>query len=106
MVPWISIVFSTIVLAALMVMVVCQRAELVKYQYALVDLRQARLATVKERAELRLQIQRLSALERIDGVAGRIGMVRPPQRLVLDMTDTLGHAVAINNNKKIDRPVH
>jgi cell division protein FtsL len=85
-VPWPYLITCVIVLAALIMMVVKQRAELVKEQYKLVTLRTQRAKVLKERAELKLTIQRLSALDRVDGmVRDQLKMVRPENRTVLDL---------------------
>lgn len=86
-VPWVVLITSMAVLTALIMMVVNQRAELVKEQYALVDLKAQRAKVLKKRSELKLSIQGLTALERIDSmVRSKMNMIRPPRRIVLDLS--------------------
>jgi len=105
-IPWTYLLISTVMLAMLMVLVLCQRAQLVSHQYTLVELKQARSRALKERAELRLTIQGLSALDRVDGMSRvRLGMIAPAQRLILDLGQprqaSSGAMVAV---KKVERP--
>lgn len=85
--PWPYILMSIATLAVLILLVLMQRAQLVKSQYELVDLRMRRNAVLKQRDELKLSIQRLTALERIDAIAHKhLHMARPIRRRVLDMS--------------------
>lgn len=78
---------SIVVIASLILLVVMQRAQLVKYQYQLVDARVERAKVLKQRDELKLTIQRLSALERVDTMSHKhLQMARPIRRRVLDMS--------------------
>ena len=86
-VPWFFIITCMTALTVLILLVVKQRAELVKEQYALVDLKTQRAKVLKQRNELKLSIQGLTALERIDGmVRTKLKMIRPPHRIVLDLS--------------------
>lgn len=86
-VPWAWLIGGLGGVAVLIVLVLCQRAQLVENQYTLVDLRLAKARAMKERSEIRLSIQRLSALERVDGMSRkRLGMIRPGRRFVLDLS--------------------
>lgn len=93
-VPWVVLISSMAALTLLIMMIVNQRAELVKEQYALVDLKSQRAKVLKKRAELKLSIQGLTALERIDSmVRSKMNMIRPPRRIVLDLSQyRLGEA--------------
>jgi len=86
-VPWPYILVSIAALAILILLVLMQRAQLVKYQYDLVDSRMERAKVLKQRDELKLTIQRLSALERIDAISHKhLQMARPLRRRVLDLS--------------------
>lgn len=95
-VPWFLLITSGLLLTMLIMLVVKQRAELVKGQYALVDLKMQRAKVLKERAVLRLTLQRLTALERVDGLVSKhLKMVRPGRRVVLDLSRSPASAAAI-----------
>lgn len=86
LVPFPGLIVGLGALAVLVVMLLVQKAQLVSNQYTLVDLRLAKTRALKERSEMRLAIQRLSALERVDGVSRKqLGMIRPGRRFVLDL---------------------
>lgn len=86
-VPWFLLLPGVLAITLLIMMVVNQRAALVKQQYALVDLKTERSKVLKKRAELKLSIQGLTALERVDAmVRQHLKMTRPAHRIVLDLT--------------------
>lgn len=85
-VSW-SVLLPTLAgLGLLILLVLGQKAQLVKAQYAYVNARSQQLGLLKEQAELKLRMQRLSSLDRIDALARKkLHMVAPTERLVLDL---------------------
>jgi len=72
----------------LLVMYLCQEANLVSLQYKMVQLEEKQASLKREKTELVLQVQELTSLSHIEQVATtRLGMVMPKQRLVLDLSD-------------------
>lgn len=103
-VPWFYLISTILVVAVMIMLVVKQRAELVRENNKLVDLRGQRLKVLKERSELKLSIQRLTALERVDGMVRKdLKMVRPQHRVVLDLSQyKLGGAASVAHQPKAE----
>ena len=77
--------FAAVSLLALVFL--CQYAILVKNHYKVVALRDHQRVLERERDLMQLQLQSLSSLERVEGVATRrLKMIPPAQREVLDLT--------------------
>jgi len=75
-------------MALLLVLYLCQSAQLVGLQYKLVQLKEHRVHLLREKTDLVLEAQRLTSLAHIEQVATqRLGMVLPTERLVLDLSD-------------------
>jgi len=63
-----------------------QYAALVRTQYQIVALKDQQHKLDQERSDLLLQVQELTSLERVEGVAtGRLGMTPPARRQVLNL---------------------
>jgi hypothetical protein len=86
-VPWIYLISSTVILAVLIMLVVRERAELIRENNQLISYRSQRNKVLKERGELKISIQRLTSLERVDALVRKdLKMVRPAHRVVLDLS--------------------
>ena len=95
-------------MAVLLVMYLCQSAQMVGLQYNLVRLKETKTSLLREKTDLVLDTQRLTSLARIEKVATqRLGMVLPTERLVLDLSDSapkqayLKDVVAVRNVRKM-----
>jgi len=77
-------------MAVLLVMYLCQSAQMVGLQYKLVRLKETKSSLMREKTDLVLDVQKLTSLARIEKVATqRLGMVLPSERLVLDLSDSI-----------------
>lgn len=87
LVPWSHPLAAFAAVAILLFAYLCQYAQVVGCQYALVDLRAEQRQLTQEKAELELAIQELTSLELIESAATqRLGMVLPESRELLDLT--------------------
>jgi len=85
-------------MALLLVMYLCQAANLVGLQYKMVQLQEKQAILRREKTELVLQVQELTSLQHIEHVAkSRLGMVLPRQRLVLDLSDSMPHQALLKD---------
>jgi len=76
-------------MAVLLVMYLCQSAQMVGLQYKLVHLKETKNTLLREKTDLVLDVQRLTSLARIEKVATqKLGMGLPNERLVLDLSDS------------------
>lgn len=72
--------------AFLLLAYLCQSAHVVRTQYRIVEVRGEIKALQSERAELELQVQELTSLERVERLAvQQLGMVVPEQRRVIEV---------------------
>ncbi|HXE73749.1 MAG TPA: cell division protein FtsL [Candidatus Nitrosotenuis sp.] len=96
LVPWPVPLAGFIVCCILLLACLCQFAQMVSNQYRLIALKETREQLLREQAELRLKVQQLSSLERIEQIAaGRLKMVRPQSRQVLDLVHWAGRRPAL-----------
>ncbi len=82
-----SLALGSFTTVSLLVMVfLCQYALLLQTHYRVVSLRDHQRTLDRERSLMQLQLQSLSSLERVEGVATqRLKMVPPVHREVLDL---------------------
>lgn len=86
-IPWPALAITLFALGALIALVLCQKAQLIAAQYQLVDLKTARTQQLKDRDELKLHIQRLTSLDRVDNLSRiHLKMIAPAERQVLDLS--------------------
>lgn len=79
-------VVSIVCVAAMLILYLCQCAQIVSSQYQIYRLKETKLTLERSRLALKLEVNRLSSLERIEVIARKeLGMTNPPVRLVLDM---------------------
>lgn len=87
LIPWLHLAFCLGTLIVLLGLLLAQKAQLVSAQYTLVDLKGARTRQLKLQDDLKLEIQALTALDRVDGLSRtHLRMVAPAERLVLDLS--------------------
>jgi cell division protein FtsL len=76
-----------------------QFASMVRTQYKIVALRDKQRNLEREKIDLQLRIQQLTSLERVERIAsGRLGMVTPPRREVVDMASPGAKVVGVGKN--------
>ena len=86
-VSWSVLVPTLASLCLLILLVLSQNAQLVSSQYTLVKLKSQRAHLLKDQAELKIRLQRLSSLERVDTLARKKLHMQPPaERMVLDLS--------------------
>jgi len=84
--PWSYPLAAFTVIAVLLFIYLSQYAQLVRTQYSLVERKAVQQKLHREQANLELQIQELSSLERVERIAtARLKMAPPAQRQVLDL---------------------
>lgn len=88
-----------VILVALVVLTVtvylCQSANHIRVQYELSQMKEKRTVLLKEQRELKLSIENLESLERIEKIATRdLKMVQPPQRLILNLQQPASTALS------------
>jgi cell division protein FtsL len=84
--PWSYPLAAFSVIAVLLFIYLSQYAQLVRTQYSLVERKAVQQKLHREQANLELQIQELSSLERVERIAtARLKMAPPVQRQVLDL---------------------
>ncbi|HEY4000817.1 MAG TPA: cell division protein FtsL [Candidatus Xenobia bacterium] len=95
---WLYPTVAVSCMALLLVGLLCQSAKIVGLQYKMVQLKEKKSALLRERTDLTLEVQELTSLSRIEAVArGRLGMVLPRQRLVLDLSDSMPQQALLRN---------
>lgn len=83
---WTLPLFAFSGVAFLLLAFLCQSAHVVRTQYKIVKVRGEIKALQSERAELELQVQELTSLERVERVAvKRLGMINPEERRVIEV---------------------
>ncbi|MEW6282667.1 MAG: hypothetical protein AB1758_28920 [Candidatus Eremiobacterota bacterium] len=86
LIPWSYPLVGFVAVSILLVLYLCQFAQIVSAQYRLVALKETRRVLLRQQADLQLDVQELTSLERVEGVATRrLGMVPPESREVLDV---------------------
>lgn len=84
---WTYPLFVSLGVFLLFILNLCQGARVVEDQHTVSKLKEIRTSLEKEQMGLKLQIEKLSSLDRIERVAlTRLGMEQPPAREVLDLT--------------------
>ena len=79
--------------ATMLIMYLCQCAQIVSCQYNICRLKETKSTLERSRLALKLEVNRLNSLERIEAIARKdLGMTNPPVRLVLDMRQPLVQA--------------
>jgi cell division protein FtsL len=72
--------------AAMLIVYLCQCAQIVSCQYKICRLKETKSTLERSRLGLKLEVNRLSSLDRIEAIARNdLKMSNPPVRLVLDM---------------------
>jgi cell division protein FtsL len=72
--------------AGMLILYLCQCAQIVSSQYKICRLKETKSTLERSRLALKLEVNRLCSLERIENKARKeLGMTHPPVRLVLDM---------------------
>ncbi len=73
-------------IAGMLILYLCQCARIVSSQYQICRLKETKSTLERSRLALKLEVNRLCSLERIETKARKeLGMTHPPVRLVLDM---------------------
>lgn len=86
-------IIGIIGVAAMLIMYLCQCAQIVSSQYKICRLKETKCTLERSRLSLKLEVNRLCSLERIEAIArNELGMTHPPVRLVLDMRQPLVQA--------------
>ena len=83
--PWSFPLVAFAGVSLLVVVFLLQFARIVQLQYDLIAKKETLSTLLHEKAELELSIEQLSALNRIEGEARRLGMVHPENWQVLDL---------------------
>jgi cell division protein FtsL len=86
LIPWSYPLLGFVVVSVLLVLYLCQFAQIVSSQYKMVALKETRKTLLRQQQDLELSVQRLTSLERVESVATkRLGMVLPELRETLDV---------------------
>lgn len=86
LIPWSYPLLGFVAVSVLLVLYLCQFAQIVSSQYKLVALKETKRTLLRQQADLELSVQRLTSLERVESVAtNRLGMVPPELRETLDV---------------------
>ncbi len=83
--PWPFPFVAFVAVSLFVVLFLLQFARIVQLQYDLVAKKETVERLLHERAELQLSIEQLSALNRVESEARRLGMVHPENWQVLDL---------------------
>ena len=97
---WILPIISVVLLSTLVALILTQDAEIVKIQYAIGQLKSRQTSVLQHRRDLMLEVQRLSALPRIEQMATeKLGLVPANDRLVLEIPagPVASHEVAVRS---------
>lgn len=96
-------------ITAMTLVYLCLCAQLISCQYQISRMKETKATLERERLTMRLEVNRLSSLERIETIARKeLGMSHPPSRLILDMRHpsvlqaSLEDVVAIETYRKTD----
>ncbi len=86
LIPWSYPLVGFVAVSVLLVLYLCQFAQIVSSQYKMVSLKETRRTLLRQQADLQLSVQRLTSLERVESVATTsLGMVPPELRETLDV---------------------
>jgi len=84
---WVYPTLLIAVMVAFVIMYLCQSAHQISIQYEVNELKIKKFELVKEQRELKLAIENLGSLERVERIAKEeMSMSIPTQRLVLDLS--------------------
>ena len=73
-------------ITAMILIYLCLCAQIISCQYQVFRMKETKITLERERLNMRLEVNRLSSLERIETIARKeLGMSHPPNRLILDM---------------------
>lgn len=85
--------------ALLAILYLCQRAKLMETQYRITNLKQQRKELRAERDSIKLAVEKLESLERIEHLAvNELGMVFPEKRYVLDLGGPTSTALVLRDS--------
>lgn len=86
LIPWSYPLVGFVAVSVLLVLYLCQFAQIVSSQYKMVALKETKRSLLRQQADLELSVQRLTSLERVESMATkRLGMVPPELRETLDV---------------------
>lgn len=85
MVPWSLPLLAFVAVSALVVLFLCQFAQVVALQYDLIAKKETLSELLHDQAQLELSIEQLSALNRVEKEAQTLGMTYPERWQVLDL---------------------
>lgn len=85
MAPWSLPLVAFVGVSALVVLFLCQFAQVVALQYDLIAKKETLNELLHEKAQLELSIEQLSALNRVEKEAQQLGMTYPERWQVLDL---------------------
>lgn len=85
MVPWSLPLLAFVGVAGLVVLFLCQFAQVVALQYDLIAKKETLSELLHHQAQLELSIEQLSALNRVEKEAQKLGMTYPERWQVLDL---------------------
>ncbi len=95
--------------ASMIIIYLCLCAQLISCQYQVCRMKETKATLERSRLTMKLEVNRLSSLERIETIARKeLGMSHPPNRLILDMRRpsvlqaSLEDVVAIETYRKTD----
>lgn len=101
--------FGLFGVASMVIVYLCLCAQIISSQYQISRLRDTKNTLERSRLALKLEVNRLSSLDRIETIARKeLGMTHPSARLVLDMRRpsvlqaSLEDVVALGKNKETD----
>ena len=95
-VPWFYPLIGFGMVALLCLVYLGQYAALVHTQYQIVGLRAKQRQLAREQAEMELQVQQLTSLERVEHIASvRLGMTPPEGRQVLELHPAFGRKPSV-----------
>ncbi len=96
-------------IASMVIIYLSMCAKTISCQYQISRMKETKATLERERVTMKLEVNRLSSLERIETIAEKeLGMAHPPNRLILDMRNpavlqaSLEDVVAIGNYRKTD----
>ena len=99
--------FAILGIAIMVFLYLSMSAKVISCQYQISRLKETKVSLEREKLAMRLEVNRLSSLERIERIASKeLGMSYPPNRLILDMRNpsvlqaSLENVVAVSNYKK------
>ncbi|MFH0803390.1 MAG: hypothetical protein V2A78_13535 [bacterium] len=94
---WVPLAFSgLLVVAVCLLFYIYQCALIVNTQYRISSLRKANKMLVRERAQVKLEVDRLSSYRRIEMIAGKKwGMEKPLGRMVVDYSKSVADTTTL-----------